>query len=432
MSYQNQQIPSQQSPVVVAGQQQQSHGPSVNNFPNGPMYPAGLKQQYLPPQIKTNGLDNTRNVSSASLNQPLNAAHLPPTSSSIQGPNMYTSGAGVPNAINSKPPSFAPPILSQAVTQSKPSLAPTNSLSSQSTMNYYQTPPVAKSSVPMAPMVTIPNTQSVDKLTSNLQNMHLNNGNGIQRQTQPTQFNQIPGGYSPQITANRLTNGNTTQLQPSPTILGATNVPPKSITPNVAPPPFTSTFVGQANQIPLIPQHIQQQPTPQATPHFNGLPGSGPISNKYPPMNQQPVQPPQPQMQPQIQFKSATPVPNLASNSTIGKRPLYPTTQQQQQPPLMNNATNSAYNQYQQQPPTPQNYPQTMPPVPQNNQPYGQQQPQQPQYGNSVIQRGFDSMWGHNTVDLMQNRHILPTSPVEPPKITLEHQFYESVNCSPE
>lgn len=49
-----------------------------------------------------------------------------------------------------------------------------------------------------------------------------------------------------------------------------------------------------------------------------------------------------------------------------------------------------------------------------------------------MIGRGFDSMWGHNTIDLMQHRHILPTLPVEPPKISLDHQFYESVNCSPE
>lgn len=66
------------------------------------------------------------------------------------------------------------------------------------------------------------------------------------------------------------------------------------------------------------------------------------------------------------------------------------------------------------------------------HQQYHQPQQSQPNNANNVVARGFDSMWGHNTIDLMQYRHVLPTLPVEPPKISLEHQFYESVNCSPE
>lgn len=55
------------------------------------------------------------------------------------------------------------------------------------------------------------------------------------------------------------------------------------------------------------------------------------------------------------------------------------------------------------------------------------------QRGNlSVTQSGFSKLWGQETVDLMQNRHILPPEPVQPPTIKLNNQFYESVNCSPE
>lgn len=474
MSYQNQQMPSQNAPTSVPAQQMQ-RAPLVNSYPNGPIgqYPPGLKQQYLPPQMNhTNGLDNSRNVSPA-LNQPLNAAHLPPATSNQSRPNVYGSALPPSSAVSSKPPSFAPPLLTATVsapsqiqpsaalaataappppaataaattTQSRPNFVPPpTSISSQ---NYQENPSVAKLPPPTtigAPIVPTPSSQPpnnlthVDKVTTNLQNIHLNNGNGIPNPTQSNPYNQIPASHSPQIiTANRLTNGNTTTQQQLSPIPGATNLPPpsKSLTPNVG-PPLTNSFTGQPNQqIPLIqqqkpPQQFQQQPQlnnqqqyqhqqQQYQPQFNGLPGAGPIPNKFPP---------------------TAPVPNLASNSTIGKRPLYPATQQQQQqpqqqqpPPLLNNVTNSAYNQYQ-QPPMPQNYPQSMPPTPLNNQAYVQQHQQQPQpYGNSVIQRGFDSMWGHNTIDLMQHRHILPTVPVEPPKIALEHQFYESVNCSPE
>lgn len=442
MSYQNQPLPpqNQQSPAPTAIQHQNVAPPLANHFPNGPstMYAAGLKQQYLPPQIHTNGLDNSRNMSPG-LSQPLNAAHLPP----INRPNVYAP-TNVSNA-NMKPPSLVSPISSnpqiQAPTQMKPPMVTPSTLSSQppppSTMNYYQTqqpqivkpisgPPVVNVSTNNA---SIPNNLSVDKVTSNLQNVHLNNGNGIQSPTQPLQ-NQIPGGHSPHIITNRLTNGNSSQPhQTSPTIPGLNMPPQKSITPNLAPPLTNKYAVPQnqnlnQNQIPFVPaqqqQQYQHQPPPQQQqqqqhqvpqqqpPQFNGIPG------KFPPMNQ----PPQTQLQ-----NAAMPPMNLPpSNSNIGKRPMYPSQppqqqQQQQQPSPINNTINSTYNQYQ-QPPMPQ-------PATLNNQPYAQQ----PQ---SIVQRGFDSMWGHNTVDLMQHRHILPTTPVEPPKISLEHQFYESVNCSPE
>lgn len=547
MSYQNPQIPNQNippGPMLVGTQYQQQqqqqqqhnqtqHQPMSNNLPNGPMsptYSTGLKQQYLPPQIHTNGLDHSRTVSPA-MNQPLNAAYLPPTqpmSTTIQRSNLYgtsnvaaTVAATTPTIIGAvaagvKPISLPPqsqPITNQQIpapmapTRSTAAPQQPPSISSQSitttaaapalnasttapapinNMNYYQSQPalIAKpaatvTSHPAPPPPTIntststPNT--INRITSNLQNVHLNNGNGIlsptnTHQQQPSLYNnQTAGSQSPQANlANRLTNGNSMQSQLSPTIPGYNNItgnmmPPKSVAASNVAPPTTHGLVKNPNQ--TVMGGLQQPPPTMPPPQFNGTSPAPPVS--VPSQQQHPVQPPpqtQPQIQPQqMQFKNVA-----TSNSTIGKRPLYPTTttmyptqppqqqqlQQQQQQPLQQqqqqqhyqpppmpnqqhqfnntNTTNIAYNQYQ-TPPMPQNYPTpAMQPTPTyNNSAYSQPAPPQP-YGNNVVQRGFDSMWGHNTIDLMQHRHILPPVPVEPPKISLEHQFYESVNCSPE
>lgn len=50
----------------------------------------------------------------------------------------------------------------------------------------------------------------------------------------------------------------------------------------------------------------------------------------------------------------------------------------------------------------------------------------------SVTKQGFDQLWGHQMIDLLQCRHILPEYPEDPPEIRLGHQFAESSNCSPE
>ncbi|KAH8361972.1 hypothetical protein KR200_002641 [Drosophila serrata] len=72
---------------------------------------------------------------------------------------------------------------------------------------------------------------------------------------------------------------------------------------------------------------------------------------------------------------------------------------------------------------------------------YGQQQQQQPQlagpatFGSpaplNVAQQGFSRLWGQDTIDLMQNRHILSPATLPPPKVVLHNQFHESINCSP-
>ncbi|XP_015122923.1 protein transport protein Sec24B [Diachasma alloeum] len=50
----------------------------------------------------------------------------------------------------------------------------------------------------------------------------------------------------------------------------------------------------------------------------------------------------------------------------------------------------------------------------------------------SVTKTGFNSLWGQQSLDLLQCRTVLPCEKVEPPKIGLQQEFLDSVNCSPE
>lgn len=61
-----------------------------------------------------------------------------------------------------------------------------------------------------------------------------------------------------------------------------------------------------------------------------------------------------------------------------------------------------------------------------------QQQPQPTQMPGSIVSQGFNKMWGRETIDLMQNRHILPTTKVVSPPVKLNHQFHEAANCNPD
>ncbi|KAL9919504.1 protein transport protein Sec24AB isoform 2-T5 [Glossina fuscipes fuscipes] len=63
---------------------------------------------------------------------------------------------------------------------------------------------------------------------------------------------------------------------------------------------------------------------------------------------------------------------------------------------------------------------------------YQGQPSQQAQYpAGTVLQQGFSRLWGQDTVDLMQNRHILSPATLQPPRIILHNQFHESINCNP-
>jgi len=50
--------------------------------------------------------------------------------------------------------------------------------------------------------------------------------------------------------------------------------------------------------------------------------------------------------------------------------------------------------------------------------------------GLSVTQQGFQKMWGQETLDLLQNRHILPPDEVVPPTPKLQAEQWNGINCS--
>jgi protein transport protein SEC24 len=129
------------------------------------------------------------------------------------------------------------------------------------------------------------------------------------------------------------------------------------------------------------------------------------------------------------------------------KRPMYPqqsAVPMAQAPMMMNQPT-----QFQQ---TNQNQQFSSFPGAQSNQlqQQQQQQPQQAPRGNlqfqnlqqqqptaaqqyptgNIVHQGFNQMWGRETIDLMQNRHVLPQSKVAPPQVKLNHQFHEATNCN--
>lgn len=224
-----------------------------------------------------------------------------------------------------------------------------SSISSSQPMknNFYQNESIAKpASNPMnsiSAKTNIPNTLNVDKVTSNMQNVHLNNGVGgstLQTQTNPTITNQqLPIqnqiGQPPMFSSsqqqqqqiqNKLTNGNSIQLT-SPTSMIPTQ-PILSTNANL-PPPINqqNTFLMQSNQNRPQQQQQQQQQMPtqisgqNQQPQFNGLSQipNQTLTNQSNQQNQFNNTP----------FSNATPV--LTSNSTIGKRPLYPSQQQQVQ-----------------------------------------------------------------------------------------------------
>ncbi|XP_073951009.1 protein transport protein Sec24A-like [Choristoneura fumiferana] len=88
------------------------------------------------------------------------------------------------------------------------------------------------------------------------------------------------------------------------------------------------------------------------------------------------------------------------------------------------------------------NQPASLPPQPNMPPPNINRQYAQPQYNAqslnqqmgqlSVTKQGFDQLWGHQMIDLLQCTNVLPEYPEEPPEIRLGHQFAESSNCSPE
>lgn len=400
-----------------------------------------LQQQQRQPLL-TNGTGSSAHSSrtASPLSQHINASYLPPSST--------------PNTQFAPPPSS---FLPTAATQ------PTSALSSQ--------PPLPPTSLTNGHQNT-----NINDLRTSMQNVSLTNGPSVAQQP-PQMMNanrpvQAPHAFSP--TSNAFGQ----QQQTTAAINSPISAPSSGqYAPNKAMvPPPTSTYSQppqqQTQQPPLPTANFNGQRAPHQQQYAPHMPPQPPINQQYQPTQQQQQfkAPPMPGSQPPTALNQNLnsniinnnqqptmppptsnvfpPLPNQvqptpATNATVGKRPMYPSQQPQQQPPPPVNQLQSptnAYHQYANGPTAYQTQPQpqsTMqqPQYNQYNQQYQQQQLHQHPYGGgggNVVQQGYNKLWGQDTVDLMQNRHILPPTRIEPPQVQLNHQFFESVNCNPE
>uniref|UniRef100_A0A182HNS1 Protein transport protein Sec24B n=1 Tax=Anopheles arabiensis TaxID=7173 RepID=A0A182HNS1_ANOAR len=232
-----------------------------------------------------------------------------------------------------------------------------------------------------------------------------------QQQTAPSSMLQGPMPNGPGSTTNP-------SLQAAAAGMGKFNAPPPTGTALGSTMP-TALSAGQTplNKRPMYPPASAMAGA--APPPASG--GQVQPQNPYTAMMQQPGAPVQ--TQPQHQFSSQQ-------------------QQQFQQPPQQQHQQNQQqfhpqYMQQQQQQMQPQ---QQMHQQQQQRQQYDQSKYQAGyddggygrDYSRNVVRTGFNSLWGTNAVDLLQNRHVLPTDRVTPPSIHLVNPLQSSANCNPD
>ncbi|XP_030081378.1 protein transport protein Sec24B [Drosophila hydei] len=201
---------------------------------------------------------------------------------------------------------------------------------------------------------------------------------------------------------------------PAPSLPNPMAVPFNANVPSNKSP--ASVFGGVAT----APKLVTRPPTEQKLPY--GVPAptaAGPEPNNNAPRAVQPTMPPTAQRPPLWQPGVAAMPANSIMQSALGN------SQGFMPPPL----------------PASQNVPSQQQQLPAP----GMFGAQQQQHGNaplqyqaqnvqqqplSVAQQGFSRLWGQDTIDLMQNRHILSPATIAPPKVVLHNQFHESINCS--
>lgn len=220
----------------------------------------------------------------------------------------------------------------------------------------------------------------------------------IQQQQQVKPPSQFPSSMAPPV------NNNNNNGEPNPAMTSSMqqnlSASMKNLSVNNPVPTFPSTAPSmpssKSDQNLLNNNNMQQQIKPSIN-----------MQQKRPMYPQQPMAPMT--QQPQAQTQQFNSFPGLQQPQ------MQPNLQNQAQQPRSGNL------QY-------QNFPQQT-----QNQPPSQQQHQEhPQLPGGVVQQGFNRIWGRETVDLMQHRHILPQTKVLPPTVKLNHQFQEAVNCNSE
>uniref|UniRef100_A0A2M4A281 Putative vesicle coat complex copii subunit sfb3 n=2 Tax=Anopheles triannulatus TaxID=58253 RepID=A0A2M4A281_9DIPT len=327
--------------------------------------------------------------------------------------------------------------------------------------------PVNSSTPNLNGAATVPGApNAISKLTASVQDLSLNRP--------PTTAGATTGGVLfPPVPASQqqpLTNGLTNTPQSKPMVVnGPATQGPMAVNPSLQQQPAGPLPPSYGHLPPPLNQQSQQPPpnqaqrpplTQQQPPAFGGIP-NGP-SNPPPAMGAS-------------QYALAGSANTGAPPATLNKRPMYPAAaksmtggfpqQPQQMVPQPQPGGNYGQQQQQQQPqqhagmpPMPQQQNYAQPPTqqqyqhqqqfqhqqPPQQQPAPQQLHHQPGFGaaasaaypgdasGNVVRGGFNRLWGNNTVDLLQNRHILPTDRVRPPTIHLVNPFQESINCNPD
>lgn len=263
------------------------------------------------------------------------------------------------------------------------------------------------------------------------------------QQRQPMYHNNMPNGMPPQMNANGAQSfyPHTPHMPPANNLAPPVNnlVPPVN---NLAPP---------VNNLPSSVNNLAAPTVQKMPPQMNLVNGSGTSTRTASPAFGGGIPPAQ--LPPQAWQRTPMSA-SVASQSTFNNNvtsapqfaPLKTSTPNQSfnlTPGMQNMTLNSNYTSPQQVPLVPrQQQPfngQPQQPLQYQSQQYPvQQQPQQfqqhPFVNNvtSAAHAGFNRLWGNETVDLLENRHILPPGKVQPPPIRINQQLQESVNCSPE
>ncbi|KAH8416170.1 hypothetical protein KR222_009732, partial [Zaprionus bogoriensis] len=434
-----------------------------------------LPAQQLPP---TTGLAGQQPLAAAGLGAPPPAQQLPPSAGLGAPP---TSGLAGPLPAQQLPPvsGAGPPLLPQQSQQfaAGSQLRPNQSQISQPPVS--QPPPSSQSSLSQASGPSTPVGQStVGSLSSSLQHMNLNPSSGAATPITSTfTTGSLPPPKDYRGVAVGLAGGEKQpELHGVNTLLAATGILPSM--PNRMAMPFNTTLpsntsasmFGGSQAAPKLANTtlagamgqkvaygVPPQPVPPAAvaAEQNNINNNNSSSSSTTNNAQQQL-PPRLQPQQQQQQQQWLPQPNvplaLPQQQAFVAPPL-PKSQPSQAllppfapPPTAEKQQQYAYNK--------QAYAQGMPPLQQQQQ---QQPPLHPpaagmfgaqqmpsnaplQYQTqsaptsaplSVAQQGFSRLWGQDTIDLMQNRHILSPATLGPPKVVLHNQFHESINCNP-
>ncbi|XP_058982376.1 protein transport protein Sec24A-like [Musca domestica] len=466
---------STQIPQQPQQQQQQMSQPmqqKQQQFPGMPVPPATLNtnlSKFMPPSMTASGTPgnfapspNTNGPQRMPSSQPPIASNLPPhmrPPGAMNGPTHGSNsisnggGAGVNATASANSSRTASPSIQ--LTQQQHQYVPTSS-SNSGKIPPASHPPIASASTP-----------GMNQLNSSMQNLNMNRINGTALPPTTVSASQsmpmagkdvstvsVPNAQAQPVMNNFPANFKTSALNTQHVGMGSPN-PSQNTTANLSNrPPQPQQPLGQPLRPPIstyntpssTPMTYQQSPSQNAN-YPNSNVGGPPISGSIPrpPTNSGNVL--------QNQLNNNQPTPHIQANASqqpMGQRkPMYPNqqlpppmqqqqqSQQFQQQPQQ--AYSAAYNYSQQQmtgPPQPtgmfNGQPNSGPLQYQNQKQAYQQQQQTPQYpAGSVVHQGFNRLWGQDTIDLMQNRHILSPATLAPPKIVLHNQFHESINCNP-